>query len=145
MLPEFINSGALPATPGFGPGLRTEDQVWKVGPGKGGHRLAMALEPEAGFQFIGYQLEVGRFLKGDELLEKQDGLGRPIRPVIATGEFGGKLGPFPEEARAEPVKMGAADPKKAGGISGVNSPFIELVDDLLEEQIGEAFGELLFL
>jgi hypothetical protein len=32
-----------------------------------------------------------------------------------------------------------------GGIHGVNQPFIELAEDLLEKQVGEAFGDLLFL
>jgi hypothetical protein len=41
--------------------------------------------------------------------------------------------------------MSAADLEVTGGISGVNGPIIELVDDLLEKQIGETFGELLFL
>jgi hypothetical protein len=41
--------------------------------------------------------------------------------------------------------MSAADLEVTSGISGVNGPLIELMDDLLEKQIGEAFGELLFL
>jgi hypothetical protein len=41
--------------------------------------------------------------------------------------------------------MGATDSKVVGGISGVNGPAIELTEDLLEKQIGEAFGDLLFL
>jgi hypothetical protein len=32
-----------------------------------------------------------------------------------------------------------------GGIHGINQPFIKLPKDLLEKQVGEAFGELLFL
>jgi hypothetical protein len=145
VLPQFIDARAFPAAPGFGARLGLEDQVWKVGSGKGGHRFAMALEPEAGFQFIGHQLEIGRFLERDEVFEKLNGLGRPIRPVVAARELGGELGTFLEEARTEPVKMGATDPQKAGGISGVNSPCIELVDDLLEKQGGETLGDLLFL
>jgi hypothetical protein len=41
-----------------------------MGSGEGGHRLAMALEAEAGFQFIGHQLEVRRLLEGQELFEE---------------------------------------------------------------------------
>ena len=41
--------------------------------------------------------------------------------------------------------MGAADLEVVDGISGVNIPFVELTEDLLEKQVGEAFGELLFL
>jgi len=39
--------------------------------------------------------------------------------------------------------VGAADLQVVGGIHGVNQPFIELPEDLLEKQVGEAFGELL--
>ena len=40
--------------------------------------------------------------------------------------------------------MGAADLELAGGIRDVDQPLIELLKDLLEKQVGEAFGELLF-
>ena len=59
MLPEFINARAFPASPGFGTRFRLTDEIWKMGSGEGGHRLSMALETEAGFQFVGHQLEVG--------------------------------------------------------------------------------------
>ena len=59
--------------------------------GEGGHRLPMAFETEAGFQFVGHQLEVGRLLEGDELLEECDGFRRPVRPMVAAGELGGEL------------------------------------------------------
>lgn len=52
---------------------------------------------------------------------------------------------FPEKAGAEPVKVGAADLEVVGGISGIKSPLIELAEDLLEEKVGEAFCDLLFL
>jgi hypothetical protein len=90
MLPEFIDARAFPTSAGFGAGFRLADEVWQVCPGKGGHRLSVALEAEACFQFVGDELEVGRFLQGQELLEKGDGLGRPVRPMIATRELGCK-------------------------------------------------------
>jgi hypothetical protein len=31
-----------------------------------------------------------------------------------------------------------------GGIHDVNQPCVELLEDLLEKQVGEAFGDLLF-
>ena len=55
-----------------------------MGSGEGGHRLAMALETEAGFQFVGHQLEVGRLLERKELLDEGDGLRRPVRPMVAA-------------------------------------------------------------
>ena len=115
-----------------------------MGSGKGGHRLAMALEAEAGLQFIGDQLKIGRLLEGEELLEESHGFRRPVRPMVAPGELGGEVGVFSEEAGAEAVKVGAADLELERGVSGVDQPRIELLKDLLEKQVGEAFGELLF-
>ena len=145
VLPEFADARAFPAPPGFGLGFWLGDQLGKVGPGKGGNGLAVALETEAGFQFIGHELKVGRLLKRQEVLEKLNGFGRPVRPMVAAGEFGSEPGAFPEEAGAEPVKMGAADLEVVGGICGVNLTLVELPQDLLENRIGQAFGDLLFL
>ena len=41
-----------------------------------------------------------------------------------------------EETGAEPVKMGTADLEVVGAITGINRSFIELLEDLLEEQVG---------
>ena len=89
-------------------------------------------------------MEVGRFLEREELLEKGNGLRRPVRPMVAAGEFGGELGAISQESGAQPVKVGAADLQLEGGIGDVDQPFIELLEDLLEEQVGEAFGDLFF-
>jgi hypothetical protein len=40
--------------------------------------------------------------------------------------------------------VGAANLELEGGIRDVNQPLIELLKDLLEKQVGEAFGDLLF-
>lgn len=69
-----------------------------MGSDKGGYRLAMAFETEAGFQFVGHELEVGRLLERNELFEEGDDFRRPIRPMVATGKPGGEPGVFPEEA-----------------------------------------------
>ena len=144
VLPQFIQARALPAPAGSGPRFRLADKVWEVNSGKGGHRLSMALETEAGFQFVGHQLEVGRPLEGDELLDESDGCRRPVRPMVAAGEPGGEVGAFSEEAGAEPVELGATDLELAGGISDVDQPVVELLEDLLEEQVSEAFCDLFF-
>ena len=104
----------------------------------------MTFETEAGLQFVGHQLEVGRLLEGEELLEEGADLWRPVWPMVAAGELGGELGAFPEEAGAEPVKVGASDLELKGGISDVDLPIIELLKDLPEKQIREAFCDLLF-
>ena len=74
-----------------------------MGSGEGGHRFAMAFETQAGLQFVGHELEVGRFLEGEELLEEGDGLRRPVGPMVAAGEPGGEVGAFAEEAGAQPL------------------------------------------
>jgi len=145
VLPEFAEAGTFPTPAGFGAWFGLAEEVGKVVSGKGGHRLAVPLETEAGFQFVGDELEVGRLLEGEELLEEGDGFWRPVRPMVATGELGGEGRPVLEEAGAESVTVGAADLQVVGGIHGVNQPFIELPEDLLEKQVGEAFGDLLSL
>ena len=145
VLPQLINAGSFPAPPGFGTRLRLADEVWKMGSGKGGDGLAMAFETEAGCEFVSHQLEVGRLLEGNELLQEGDGFRRPVRPMVAARELGGELGAFLEEAGAEPIKVGATDPELEGGVRDVDQPVIELLEDFLEKEIGEAFGDLLFL
>jgi hypothetical protein len=54
------------------------------------------------------------------------------------------VGAFSEEAGAQPVKVCAADLEMTGGIRDLNQPLIELLENLQEEQVGEAIGELLF-
>ena len=115
-----------------------------MGFGKGGNGLAVALETEAGFQFIGHELKVGRFLKRQELLEEVHGVGRPVRPMVAAREFGGEPGTLLEEAGAEPVKVGAADLEVVGSVHDVNHPFLEPFEEVLKKRVGEALGELLF-
>ena len=88
----------------------------------------MAFETQAGFQFVGHQLKVGRLLERQELLEEADGFRRPGGPMVAAGELGGEAGAFPEEAGAEPVKVGAADLELEGGISDVDQPLDELLE-----------------
>jgi hypothetical protein len=112
---------------------------------KGSHRLPVAFETQTDFKVVGHELEVRRLLQGDEFPEECDGFRRPVRPMVTPGKLGGELGVFPEKAGAEPVKMGAADLEVVGGISGINSSLIELTEDLLEEEVGGAICDLLFL
>jgi hypothetical protein len=109
VLPEFAEAGTFPAAAGFGAWFGLAEEVGKVGSGKGGHRLAVTLETQAGFQFVGDELEVGRLLEGEELLEEGNGFWRPVRPMVATGELGGEGRPVLEETGAQPVKVGTAD------------------------------------
>jgi len=40
--------------------------------------------------------------------------------------------------------VGAADLQMAAGLGNVNGTVVKLLEDLLEKQVGEAFGDLLF-
>ncbi len=65
--------------------------------------------------------------------------------MVTAGELGGEAGAFLEKAGAQPVKVGAADLELASGLRAADQPRAELLEDLLEKQVGEAFGDLLFL
>ena len=54
------------------------------------------------------------------------------------------MGAFSEEAGAEPLKVGAADLELEGGLREVDQPLIELLEDVLEKQVGETLCDLLF-
>ena len=144
VLPKLVQARAFPASPGFGAWFGLADELWKVVSGISGHRLPVAFEAQACFQFIGHQLEIGRFLKGQELLEEGNGLWRPVRPMVAAGKLGSELGAVLQPPGAEPVKVRAADLEMAGSFVNVNGSFVKLLKDLLEKQVGEAIGDLLF-
>lgn len=144
VLPEFVDARALPAPASLGTVFGLAEKSWEMGSCEGGHGLAVAFETEAVFQLVGHQLEIGGLVERKELLEEGDGCWRPVGPMVAAGELGGKGGAFPEEAGAEPVKVGAADLELRAGLRAVEEPLIEFFEDLLEKQVGEAFGELLF-
>jgi len=145
VLPEFADAGAFPSSAGFGTWFGLADKFGKACPGKGGHGWAVAFETRASFQFIGHELKIGRFLQRQELLEEANGLGRPVRPMVTAGAFGGEAGAFLEEASAEPVKMGSANLEVMRSIRGVNLTTIELPEDLLEKHIGQSSGDLFFI
>jgi len=65
--------------------------------------------------------------------------------MVAPRELGGEPRAILEEARPEPVKMGTADLQVMGRILGVNFTLIELPEDLLDKQVGQALGDLLLL
>ena len=64
--------------------------------------------------------------------------------MIATRELGSELGAFSQKTGAQSVEVGAANLELEGSIRDVDQPLIELLEDLLKKQVGEAFGELLF-
>src|SRR5277367_6102772 len=144
MLPQLAEAGAFPATASFGTPFWEADEVGEMSSDKGGDRFAVALEAEADFEFIGDQLEVGRFLQRDEVLEELAGLWRPIGPVISTGNLGAESRAAPQPARAEAIEVSAADLERVGRVGPVDFPCIELLEDLVKKGCGKAFGQLFF-
>ena len=136
VLPEFAEAGAFPATAGFGARCWLADEVREMRSDKSGNRLPMALETEAAGQFIGGQLKVGRFLQRDKVFEELAGFRRPSWPVAATGELGGERSALLEPARAESVKVRAADLEIVSGFRDVDLSFVKLLEEVLEKGVG---------
>ena len=119
VLPEFAQAGALPAAAGFAGGWDRLHEEREVVPGISGDGFAIPLESEAGGQFIGHELIVGRSLEGPKGAQKGLDFDRPIRAVVAAGEVGGECGGMLQPGGTQAEKMGAADTQKFGGSIGV--------------------------
>ena len=104
----------------------------------------MALETEAGGQFISRQLKVGRFLQRYKIFEELACFRWPIWPVTATGELGAEFRAVLQPARAQAVKVRLADLEVLGGVCTVDLPVVKLLQDVLEKGAGQAFGQLFF-
>ena len=92
MLPEFAQAGPFPAAAGLGEGCRGTHQERKVSAGVSGDRFAVTEESEAGGQFVGDELIVGRPLERQEGLQELLDLGGPGGAMVATGEVEGEGG-----------------------------------------------------
>jgi hypothetical protein len=115
VLPKFADPGALPAAAGFEAGRGRTDQEWEVAAGKGGDRFAVAVEGEAGGEFVGDELVIGRALQWEEGLEELLYGRRPSGAVVAAGETQKKGGGVLKPTGAETEEVGATDVQKLGG------------------------------
>ena len=109
VLPEFAQAGALPAAAGLGRGRGGLHEQREVVPGIGGNGFAIPLESEAGGQFIGDKLIVGRSLERQEGLEKLPDLGWPIRAMVAPGGVEGEGGGMLQPGGAQAKEMRTTD------------------------------------
>ena len=144
VLPEFADPGALPAAAWFGAGRGRTDQEWEVAAGEGGDRFAVAVEGEAGGEFVGDELVIGRALQREEGLEELLHGRRPSGAVVAAGEAQKEGGGVLKPGGAETEEVGATDVQKLGGGVCIELATVESGECLVEELKGEAFGELLF-
>ena len=92
VLPQFAHAGSFPAAAGLGCGRGRTDQEREVTASVGGDGFAVALESEAGSQFVGDQLVVGRSLERQEGLQELPDFGGPSGAMIAAGEVKREIG-----------------------------------------------------
>ena len=144
VLPEFADAGALPATAGLGEGRGRADQEREVAPDVGGDRLPVPVEGEAGGQFVGDELVVGRSLQREEALQEQPHGVWPSGAMTAAGEVEGEGGGMLEPGGPEAEEVRATDAEELGGGVRVEVAAIECGEGLVEEAKGQAFGELMF-
>ena len=144
VLPKFIEVGSFPAAAGGGVAGRLGDEIGEVGADKGGNGFTMAFKTKADVQFIGDELEIGRVLQRNKVLEELADLGWPIWPRVSAGEFGAELGTVLQPEGSEPVKVSAADLEMLGGFECIDLALVKLGEDLQEEGSGEAFSQLFF-
>lgn len=144
MLPEFAQAGSFPTAAGLGEGRGRTDQEREVTARVSGDRFAVALESEAGDEFVGNELIVGRALErqegGQELLD----LGGPCAAVVAAGEVESESVWFAKPGGTQAKEMSPADAQELGGGVRVEIAAVEAGERLMEELQGEAFGKLVF-
>ena len=136
VLPEFTQPGPFPAAAGLGGwrgGLHEEREVVT---GIGGDGFAIPLESEAGGQFVGDELIVGRSLKRQKGLEKLSDLGWPSRAMVAAGEVEGKGGWMLEPGGAQAKEMRTTDVQKLGGRIRVEFTPVKSGERLVEKRSG---------
>lgn len=144
MLPEFADPGALPAAARLGPGRGGGEQQRELSAGIGRDGFAVAQEGEAGGQFVGDKLEVGRALERQEGEEELADLAGPSRAVVAAGSAGGEVRGLVQAGGPQAKEVGATDVQQFGGGKGVQVAALEGVKGLVEKLRGEAAGELAF-
>src|SRR5438128_12381569 len=86
MLPQLAQAGPFPTAAGLGVGRGRTDQEREVMADVSGDRFAVALEGEAGSEFVGNELIVGRALERQEGFKELLNLGGPGAAVAAAGE-----------------------------------------------------------
>jgi len=133
VLPQFAQAGSFPAAAGFGPGRGRADQEREVTTGVSGDGFAVALESEAGGQFVGDKLIVGRSLERQKGLQELLDLGGPEAVMVAAREVEGEGGWFLKPGGTQAKEVRSADAQELGGGVRIEVAAIESVERLVEE------------
>ena len=112
--------------------------------GVSGDRFAVALESEAGGEFVGDELIVGRALERQEGFKELLDLDGPGAAVVAAGEVESESVWFAKPGGTQAKEMSPTDAQELGGGVRVELAAVEGGERLVEELQGEAFGKLMF-
>ena len=145
VLPEFAHAGAFPSALGFGDRIQGADQQREVTAGVSRDGFAVAVEGEAGGQFVGDQLIIGRPLQGQEGGQEALNLNGPGLVMVATGKTHREGGGLVEPGEPKAEQVGATDIQKLGSRVDIEISAVECLKGMQEELGGESLGELVFL
>jgi hypothetical protein len=104
--------------------------------GVSGDGFAVALESEAGGQFVGNKLIVGRSLERQEGLQELLDLGGPGGAMVAAGEVEGEGGWLLKPSGSQAKEVGATDAQELGGRVRVEVAAVESIERLVKELYG---------
>jgi len=133
VLPQFAQASPFPAAAGPGSGPERADQQREVTAGVGGDGFAVALESEAGGQFIGDELIVGRPLEGQEGLQELLNLGGPDNAMVAAREVEGKGGRLSKPSGSQAKEVSTTNAQELSGGVRVEVATVESIERLVEE------------
>lgn len=102
--------------------------------GISGDGFAVAVEGEAGGEFVGDELIVGRSLERQEGLQELLDLGGPGSAMVAAGEVEGKGGRFLEPSGSQAKEVRTTDAQELGGRVRIEDAAVEVVERLVEEK-----------
>jgi hypothetical protein len=102
--------------------------------GVSGDGFAVALESEAGGEFVGDELIVGRSLERQEGLQELLDRGRPVGAMVAAGEVEGKGGPLLKPSGSQAKEVSPTDAQELGGGVWVKVAAVESVAGLVQER-----------
>ena len=136
MLPEFADTGALPAATGLGEGRGRTDQQREVAMDVGGDRLTVPVEGEAGGQFVGDELVIGRSLQREKVVQELPHDRWPSGAMAATGEMRGEGDGMLEPGGPEAEEVRATDTEELRGSVRVEVAAVEGVERLVKETEG---------
>jgi hypothetical protein len=101
--------------------------------GVSGDGFTVALEGEAGGEFVGDELIVGRSLERQEALQELLDLGGPVWAMVAAREVEGESGRLLKPGGSQAKEVSPTDTQELSGAVRVDVAAVEWVEGLVEE------------